>query len=74
MTNELTTRMAELATQYTEALVEYHTKRQYMLALPNSAPDEMHRKADRSVRAAMDHMYNLHNEMDEVAGELAKMV
>ena len=74
MTNELTARMAELATQYTEALVEYHAKRQYVLELPNSAPDEMHRQADRSVRAAMDYMYFLHNEMDEVAGELAKMV
>lgn len=74
MTNELTTRMAELATQYTEALVQYHAARQYVLELPNSAPDEMHRQADRSVRAAMDHMYSLHNEMDEVAKELAKMV
>ena len=73
MTNELTARMAELATLYTEALVEYHAKRQYVLELPNSASDETHRQADRSVRAAMDHMYNLHNEMDEVAKELAKM-
>lgn len=74
MTNELTTRMTELATQYTEALVQYHAKRRVCLALPNSASDEMHRQADLSVRIAMDHMYNLQNEMDEVAKELAMMV